>query len=116
MDDDFNTALAISVLFESVRELNTATANNADDVEAQAQILKSLGAVLGLLGENVEDYMQAGLSDAELSADAIEALIAERIQSKKDKNFQRADDIRDELKEQGVVLEDGTGGTTWRRD
>lgn len=116
MDDDFNTALAVSVMFEAVRELNTATANKANDVDQQAQVLKSMGAVLGLLSENVEEYLQAGLGGGSLAAETIEALIAERIAAKKAKNFQRCDEIRDELKEQGVVLEDGPNGTSWRRE
>ncbi|ROS04654.1 cysteinyl-tRNA synthetase [Sinobacterium caligoides] len=116
MDDDFNTALAISVLFEAVRELNTATKQQADNADDLAQVLKSMAATLGLLLENVDSYMQSGLGGAAISAEQIDTLIAERIQAKADRNFQRADEVRDLLKEQGVVLEDGAGGTTWRRE
>lgn len=116
MDDDFGTPEAIAVLFDLTRSINTArAANDSSQVQALAKILKSLGAVLGLLQADADVFLKSG-SDDQLSADAIEQLIAERHQSKKDKNFPRADQIRDELLAQGVVLEDSRAGTTWRRE
>src|SRR5690606_27581473 len=110
MDDDFNTAEAVAVLFELANEVN----RNASPVLA-AQ-LKALGGVLGLLGREPQVFLQAGAPDAGgLDAAAIEAKIAERAAAKKAKNFADADRIRSELLEAGVILEDGAGGTTWRR-
>ncbi|HQQ73516.1 MAG TPA: cysteine--tRNA ligase [Pseudomonadales bacterium] len=109
MDDDFGTPEAIAVLFDLARQLNITRSI------ATATILKSLGAVLGLLQDNPDTFLQAGGTN-ELDIASIEALIAERIQAKADKNFARSDQIRDELKAQGVVLEDSRVGTTWRRE
>ncbi len=70
---------------------------------------------MGLLQDNPNVFLQSGcISD--LDTDRIDALISERIQAKKDRNFTRSDQIRDELKAQGVVLEDSREGTTWRRE
>lgn len=117
MDDDFGTPEAIAALFELARQLNTVRAANNDEQQTLelATILKSLGAVLGILQADANSFLQAGGSN-DLSAAAIEQLIAERVQAKKDKQFARADQIRDELKAQGVILEDARSGTTWRRE
>jgi cysteinyl-tRNA synthetase len=109
MDDDFSTPEAIAVLFDLARQLNTTRSTTT------ATTLKSLGAVLGLLQDNPSTFLQAGGAN-ELDASSIEALIAERVQAKADKNFARSDEIRDQLKVQGVVLEDSRTGTTWRRE
>ena len=78
--------------------------------------LEALGGVLGLLCRAPQAFLQAGTPDAGgLDADAIEAKIAERAAAKKAKNFADADRIRAELTAAGVILEDGAGGTTWRR-
>ncbi|HEY9035529.1 MAG TPA: cysteine--tRNA ligase [Pseudomonadales bacterium] len=108
MDDDFNTPEALAVLFDLVRELNTRK-----DAKLAA-LLRSLGAVLGILQADADAFLQAGSKD-DLSAEAIEALIAERIAAKKAKNFSRADQIRDELLAAGIALEDSREGTLWRR-
>ncbi len=111
MDDDFNTREALSAMFDLVRELNVHT--DAATTQRLAAILKALGAMLGILQKNPHDYLQG---DGAVGSEQIEALIAERVQAKQDKNFARSDAIRDELKAQGIVLEDGKGGTTWRRE
>ena len=108
MDDDFNTAEAVAVLFEMAAELN-----RSHDL-GLAQQLRALGGVLGLLQRDPTEFLQAATGDA-LAAAQIEALIAARVAAKKAKNFAEADAIRDTLKSQGVVLEDGAQGTTWRR-
>jgi cysteinyl-tRNA synthetase len=84
-----------------------------------AALLKSLAGILGLLGRDPEQFMQAGLANAAeggFSAEQIDALIAERLAARKAKDFKRSDAIRDELKAAGVILEDGPQGTLWRRE
>ncbi|NIO39704.1 MAG: class I tRNA ligase family protein, partial [Burkholderiales bacterium] len=108
MDDDFNTPEAIAVLFDLANEVN-----RSGSLE-QAQLLRSLAAVLGLLGRDPEKFLQAD-TGAGISVEDIEQRIEARNAARKNKDFAQADRIRDELLEQGVVLEDNSGGTSWRR-
>jgi len=115
MNDDFNTPVALAVLFELAAELNRTRA------PALERLLRALGAILGLLQRDPAEVRQGGLrgraarqSDT-LDDAAIEARIALRADAKKAKRYADADRIRDELAAQGVVLEDSAGGTTWRR-
>ena len=120
MCDDFNSAGAVSVLFSLAREINKAvnleTAEGNAQALALATLLKDLAQPLNILQLNPTDFLQAkvgettGLSDSE-----IEAFIEARKQAKADKDFAKADQIRSELKSQGIELEDGKNGTTWRR-
>ena len=116
MDDDFNTPVALAVIFELVRDLNTARGEaRSDEVETLAVLLQSLAAVLGLLREDPELFLKAGGSSG-LADDAIEALIKQRVQAKLDKDYGLADTIRKQLKDDGVVLEDTRDGTVWKRN
>jgi cysteinyl-tRNA synthetase len=108
MDDDFNTPEAVSVLFELANEVNRS--RSIED----ARLLRSLAAVLGLLERDPEAFLQADSGDG-VSAQEIEEQIEARNAARKAKDFAQADRIRDQLLEQGVTLEDGAGGTTWRR-
>jgi cysteinyl-tRNA synthetase len=107
MDDDFNTAEAIAVLFDLANEANRGAS------EAAAE-LKTLAGTLGLLQRDPQEFLQGsvagGLDDA-----TIETQIAARIAAKKARDFSTADRIRKELLEAGVVLEDNAQGTSWRR-
>lgn len=115
MSDDFNTRVALATMYDLVRELNACL---SDTVRASrlASELKALGAILGIFRFDPTEFLQSGSLD-QISADAVNALIAERIQAKKDKQFARADEIRKELTQAGIVLEDSRDGTTlWRRE
>ncbi len=115
MNDDFNTAQAVSVLFGVASELNKAVKNDdVSQVALLAGVLRGLGAVLNIAQRLPNEFLQAGTSGG-LSEDEILAQIAKRAAAKKDKDFALADSIRQSLKEQGVELEDGRAGTTWRR-
>ena len=108
MDDDFNTALAVSVLFELATEIN-----RTGSPELVRQLL-GLGRILNILGMDPEKFLQGG-AEASDDASRIEGLIEERALAKKAKNFARADEIRKSLLAEGIELQDGAAGTTWRR-
>ena len=109
MDDDFNTAEAMSVLFELANE-----ANKAGSAEL-AGCLKALGGTLGLLQDDPQHFLQSGGEEGGLSADEIEALIAQRKTARETKNWAESDRIRDLLAEHKILLKDGADGTTWTR-
>lgn len=107
MDDDFNTADAISVIFEMVKRANitiTEESSKAYIIRVK-ELLEKLLDVLGLLSERKEENLDA----------RVEALIAERQTARKEKNFARADEIRNELTAMGILLEDTKEGVKWKR-
>jgi cysteinyl-tRNA synthetase len=115
MDDDFNTPEALAVLFDLAREINRVRDDDPASASALAARLRELGAALGLLGQDAEAYLRAGVGGQGPSDGEIEALIRRRADARGDRDFAEADRIRDELQQAGVVLEDGSAGTTWRR-
>ena len=130
LEDDLNTPLALTELYALAGEANKAT-DDSDKALIKGQLLGS-GQLLGLLSMSWQDWFQGvflemvtGSAKATghvmthtaepISKNKIEGLIAERDEAKKQKNYARADEIRDNLKAEGIVLEDGPGGTTWKR-
>ncbi len=107
MDDDFNTADAIAAVFDLVKFINTNT-DGESSKEYLESLLKRLITLTDVLGIIVE-------KEQEMLADDIEALIAERQAARKEKNFARADEIRDELLAKGIILEDTREGVKWKR-
>lgn len=115
MDDDFNSAEALAVLFELAREANRIKAQGGD-AAAVASELKLLASLLGLLQRDPEAFLKGGVGSDDGAEDAaIDALVAARIEAKQNKEWAEADRIRDELKAMGVVVEDGAGVSSWRR-
>jgi len=108
MDNDFNTAGAVAALFEIAKAINTARDNGGTDEQLKpAQgVFRELSSVLGLKLEEKQ-----GSSEQETQ---VNALIAERNEARKQKQWARSDQIRDQLKEMGVTIEDSKDGTTWR--
>ncbi len=107
MDDDFNTADAIAAVFDLVKFINTNT-DGESSKEYLQNLLSQLVALTDVLGIIVE-------KEQEMLADDIEALIAERQAARKERNFARADEIRDELLAKGIILEDTREGVKWKR-
>lgn len=107
MDDDFNTADAISSVFELVKYINTTAKveSSAEYLQSLLDLLVKLTDVLGIIVEK----------DEEILAEDIEALIAQRQEARKSKNFARADEIRDELLAKGIILEDTREGVKWKK-
>ncbi len=125
MDNDFNTAQAQGVFFDTVKTINrlqgkitpaSATAD-IDVLKNGIATLKKLAAIMGLLRENAQQFLAARkerlIADSDIDPVAVEALIAERYQCRLDKNWARSDEIRDELLAQKIELHDGPDGTTW---
>lgn len=108
MDDDFNSANAVAVMFDLVKTANVYLAEKHTSKEVLASFLKQFDDMAFVLGVKLE-------KTADLLDDDVEKLIEERIQARKDRDFARADEIRDQLKEQGIILEDTPQGTRWKR-
>ncbi len=107
MNDDFNTPIALSVLFQLSHEVNKTQSPEL------AYTLKYLASILGLLKSDAESFLQAGLEVDE--KEIIENLIQERLRAREERNWAKADEIRIILTEKGIELEDSSTGTTWRK-
>lgn len=118
MRDDFNTPEAMAVLFELIRELNRAVKEQqAEQAAIYYATLRHLTQILGLVQYDVDEFLKSDIGQEvlSLSDDEIQAMIQQRADAKKAKDFSGADAIRQTLLDQGVVLEDTRQGTLWRR-
>jgi cysteinyl-tRNA synthetase len=125
MDDDFNTARGMGLLFEAVRDLNrqidakaTAAACRSPEGFARINDMLRIGQTLGIMAESPEQYFQqrkqAVLESRRIDPEWIQARIRERVDARKSRDFARADQIRDELKACNIILEDRPEGTIWK--
>jgi cysteinyl-tRNA synthetase len=125
MDDDFNTAQALGVMFESVRAVNRLLAEIKEVDDSARAILSQvhhvfveIGGVLGLFGNRPAEWLDmikaAKAGRIDISPEEIERLIQERGEARRQKNFKRSDEIRDLLLEKGIQLLDSAQGTTWK--
>jgi cysteinyl-tRNA synthetase len=125
LDDDFNTALAIGHLFDMARVLNRILHHPSDDSALDVSLLslgrefmKTYGQILGLFQSDPESYLEErktkSLKKASLDEDEVGLLVKERELARAEKNWKRADEIRDHLGSHNILLEDGPDGTRWR--
>jgi len=113
MDDDFNVPGALAVLFDIAKSINLLKdSDQFDQANQLATALVSLAKPLGVLQQDPEEYLKTGV---QLSEDKIDGLISERELARKNKDFKKSDQIRDELVSMNIVLEDSIDGTSWRR-
>ena len=110
--DDLNTPIAISSLHALAKAMNKADGDQK--IQYKSQLLK-LSGLLGLLQNDPDQWFQGNQNDGSISAEEIEELIAQRDQAKANKDYELADQIRADLLDKGVVLEDSRSGTAWKR-
>lgn len=116
MNNDFNTPEALAILFEVVREINRLKERNDTAMAANyGALLRELGGILGILQQPAEAFWKNLHAQHSDDISTIEHLIAERNQARKDKNWQKADEIRNKLSAMHIVLEDVAEGTQWRK-
>ncbi|MDQ6992280.1 MAG: cysteine--tRNA ligase [Mariprofundus sp.] len=110
LNDDFNTPEALAILFDCSRALNKGL-NEGGDVEVLLGQFRAMTALLGIVQQHADTWFQRGDVDTQF----IEGMIKERLLAREQRDFSRADAIRKELSEQGIVLEDSSTGTTWKK-
>ena len=115
MNDDFNTPEAYSVLFDMAREVNRLKAEDMAAANAMASHLRKLSAVLGLLEQEPEAFLQSGAQTDDSEVAEIEALIQQRLDARKAKDWARADELREALKAMGFAVEDTREGAKLKR-
>jgi cysteinyl-tRNA synthetase len=126
MDDDFNTAQALAILFDAVKVINKICQHlparpcqgDLDLIRSSGAVIKKLAGIMGLLKENAGSYLRqkqsALLEDLEISEADIVQLIQERKDARAAKDWARGDTIRDHLLANGIELKDGAEGTSWK--
>ncbi len=113
MNDDFNTPIALAVLFDLAKEINRLRDTDKSKAAELAARLQQLGNILGILQSPVEEFLRGGSQADEVAQ--IESLIQARNQARAEKRWQDADRIRQQLLDMQVILEDSAAGTQWRR-
>ncbi len=111
MNDDFNTPVAIAVLFDLAREINRLRDADSEEVYPLALLLKKLGNLLGILNATPEEFLQ-NLNGSEIDRNEIDRLISERLIAKTAKDWKKADEIRETLLQKNIILEDSPDGKT----
>jgi len=124
MDDDFNTAKGVGILFNLVKEANRILDEEGQSMKAMDTLasltadLERIGGILGILQQSWQSFSEeranSQLQNMTVSAEAIDALVAERAAARKNKDWKRADEIRDQLDQAGILLEDKGDGTHWK--
>lgn len=112
MDDDLNTSEALAILFDLAHQLNRVRESDPEHSSAIATELTQLGSLLGILQRDPEQFLQGG---DELDSIEIASLVEARRIARTEKRWTDSDQIRDQLLEMGIILEDGAAGTTWRK-
>jgi len=113
MNDDFNVPGALAVLFDIASSINLLKeSNQLDEANQLASTMVLLAEPLGVLQQDPEQYLKTGVK---LPEDKIDSLINERVLARTNKDFERSDQIRDELVSMDIILEDSAEGTSWRR-
>ena len=112
MDDDFNTPEACAVLFDLAREINRVGDSDSQKALVLGNTLRYLGGIFGILQEGSEQYLHGKI--AKTQTQDIENLIAARNQARQEKQWVKADQIREQLEMKGIILEDSAEGTLWR--
>ena len=115
MDDDFNTPEAIAVLFDVAKAINRSKSNDPIEALKLASILVGLGEIIGIVQQDPQSFLTQAVGNEEQDNEQIEALIIERNQAREDKDWTKADEIRDKFVKMNIILEDKNGKTTWRR-
>ncbi|HKI60058.1 MAG TPA: cysteine--tRNA ligase [Mariprofundaceae bacterium] len=110
MNDDFNTPEALAEIFQLSKEVNRGL-NNDEDVTVLVAQFDVMTSLMGIVQHKASEWFQSG----DVDSSWIESLIAERSEAKKRRDFSRADAIRDELANKGIILEDGAHGTSWKQ-
>lgn len=112
LNDDFNTPVALGILFELAKAANTEREQDKNRANSLGQLLKKLGNYIGILQINADSFLKQNIT---LSDKDIEAKIKQRNEARINKEFSLSDQIRDQLAQQGVILEDNANTTTWRQ-
>jgi cysteinyl-tRNA synthetase len=116
MDDDFNTPEALAVLFDLTKEINKLRSHSLEQASSLGALLQYLGKILGILNSEPEKFLQNLTSNnPDITSAQIEEKIDLRKKARENKNWDLADQIRLELVQLGIVIEDSTTGTTWRK-
>lgn len=114
MNDDFNTPEALAELFHICKEVNRKL-DASEDVTLQVAELTTMTSLLGIVQKDADAWFHGDVQGGDIDAAWVEALIVERNEARKGRDFARSDQIRDELAEKSIVLEDGADGSTWKK-